>query len=133
MENIDAMAAKKKLLMIMEQGGYPNFAALYQACGYQVIVEHAMRKAMKTLRAEQPDTIVAEFNYQSDFRDRTSSLESLLATVQKLQQNDTKRIRVVVFFEKQFAQQLEKLRNMFNNFEAIPFPIDEDKLVSILE
>ena len=127
------MAAKKKLLMIMELGGYPNFTALYQSCGYEVIVEHAMRKAMKTLRAEQPDAIVAEFNYQSDFRDRTSSLESLLATVQKLQQKNTKRIKVVVFFEKQYAQQLEKLHDMFNIFEAIPFPIEEHRLVSLLE
>lgn len=126
------MAHEKKLLMITEQGGYPNFTALYQACGYQVIAERTMRKAMKTVRKVQPTVIVAEFNYQSDFRDRTSSLESLLATVQKLQQNDEMQIKVLVFFEKQYAPQLEKLHNMFNNFEALPFPIEENKLMSIL-
>ena len=127
------MADDKKLLMITEQGGYPNFTALYQGCGYQVIAERNMRKAMKVVRKMQPTAIVAEFNYQSDFRDRTSSLESLLATVQKLQQNDVIRIKVLVFFERQYTPQLEKLQNMFNNFEALPFPIEENRLMSILK
>jgi len=119
--------------MIVEQGGYPNFTALYQSLGYQVVTERAMRKALNSVRKNLPDAIVAEFNYQSDFRDRTSSLESLLATVQKLQQNNPNKIKVVVFYEKQYAHQLEKLTNMFDNFEAISFPVEEEALASILK
>jgi hypothetical protein len=118
--------------MIVEQGGYPNFTALYQSFGYQVLVERAMRKAMGIVRREKPATIVAEFNYQSDFRDRTSSLESLLATVQKLQQSDSIKIRVVVFYEKQYFHQLEKLRQMFGIIEALSYPIDEESLVALI-
>ena len=122
------MGNERKLLAIMELGGYPNFTPLYQSCGYQVIMQHAMRKAIAELRKEKPDVIVAEFNYQSNFRDRTSTLESLLATVERLQQTDSKKIKVIVFFEKEYEHQLDKLRNMFKNFDTIAYPIKEETL-----
>ncbi len=87
-----------------------------------------MRKAMAVVRKEKPDVIVAEFNYQSDFRDRTSTLESLLATVERMQQSDAKNIKVIVFYEKEYQHQLQKLQAMFTNFDAIPYPVMEDEL-----
>ena len=122
------MANNKKLLAIVELGGYPNFTSLYESCGYQVTMAHAMRKAMAIVRKEKPDVIVAEFNYQSDFRDRTSTLESLLATVERLQQNHSNSIKVIVFYEKEYQHQLEKLQAMFSNFDAISYPIQEEEL-----
>lgn len=124
----NVMAADKKLLAIVELGGYPNFTPLYQSCGYQVIMEHAMRKAINVLRKDKPDVIVAEFNYQSNFRDRTSTLESLLATVERLQQSHSKTIKVIVFYEKEYQHQLAKLQNMFKNFDAIAYPVSEETL-----
>jgi len=115
-------------LAIVEQGGYPNFTSLYQSCGYQVTMERAMRKALILVRKQKPDVIVAEFNYQSDFRDRTSSLESLLATVERLQQSDARKVKVVVFFEREYQHQLEKLQAMFKNFDAIAYPVEEQVL-----
>jgi hypothetical protein len=129
-----------KLLAIVEQGGYPNFKPLYQACGYTVLTEHVMRKAIAAVRREKPDVIVAEFNYQSDFRDRTSTLESLLATVERMQHTsagtnatpratpNATRIKVIVFYEKEYLHQLQKLQAMFSNFEALAYPIDENEL-----
>ncbi|WP_455365791.1 hypothetical protein [Kaarinaea lacus] len=122
------MAEKRKLLAIVEQGGYPNFTSLYQSCGYTVWMEHAMRKAMAVVRKEKPDVIVAEFNYQSNFRDRTSSLESLLATVERMQQTDARNISVIVFYEKEYQHQLQKLQTMFRNFVPLAFPIKEEEL-----
>jgi hypothetical protein len=119
---------EKHLLAIVELGGYPNFTSLYQSCGYQVTMERSMRKAMNIVRKQKPDVIVAEFNYQSDFRDRTSSLESLLATVERLQQTDTKQVKVIVFFEKEYQHQLEKLQSMFSNFDTLAYPIGEHDL-----
>ena len=75
---------KSQLLSIIELGGYPNFTPLYEELGYNVEIATRMRKALGLLKKQQPDVIVAEFNFQSDFRDRTSSLESLLAVVQRL-------------------------------------------------
>ena len=122
------MASDKKLLAIVELGGYPNFKGLYESCGYQVTIAHAMRKAMAIVRKEKPDVIIAEFNYQSDFRDRTSTLESLLATVERLQQSHSQTIKVIVFYEMEYQHQLEKLQAMFDNFEALSYPIQEQKL-----
>ena len=84
---------EKLLLSIIELGGYPNFTPLYKSLGYEVAVETRMRKALGFLKQHQPDVIVAEFNFQSDFRDRTSSLESLLAVVQRMPAT-----RVIVFY-----------------------------------
>ena len=70
---------------------------------------------------------MAEFNFQSDFRDRTSSLESLLAVVQRLPHT-----RVIVFYEKEFTSQFDKLRARLPVHHAICFPVDEQALRTVL-
>ena len=116
------------LLAIIELGGYPNFRPLYESSGFEVIIETRMRKAMAVARQRQPDVIVAEFNFQSDFRDRTSSLESLLAVVQRLP--DT---RVIIFYDKEFTPQFDKLRARLPVDHALTFPVDEAALRGCLQ
>ena len=118
----------KTLLSIIEIGGYANFTPLYKSKGFEVESASSMRKAIKVLKKSHPAVIVAEFNYQSDFRDRTSTLESLLATVERLQQSHSQTIKVIVFYEMEYQHQLEKLQAMFDNFEALSYPIQEQKL-----
>ncbi len=62
----------KHLLCIVELGGYPDFSKIYQQYQLDVEITDSMRKAVKILKKKTPQIIVAEFNYQSDFRDRTS-------------------------------------------------------------
>ena len=119
---------EKLLLSIIELGGYPNFTPLYKSLGYEVAVETRMRKALGFLKKHQPDVIVAEFNFQSDFRDRTSSLESLLAVVQRMPAT-----RVIVFYEKEFSSQFQKLRSRLPVFDALTFPIEESALRATLQ
>ena len=121
--------AQQHLLSIIELGGYPDFTALYQRLGYQVEKVHQMRKAMSQLKKIRPDVVVAEFNFQSDFRDRTSSLESMLATVQFLKLQS----RIVVFFEKEYTTQFERLHATYPDLVAMPFPIDEVALEAALQ
>ncbi|HEX9627820.1 MAG TPA: hypothetical protein VGA00_12845 [Acidiferrobacterales bacterium] len=116
-------ATRPALLSIVELGGYPNFAPLYERAGYEVIVERSVRKALARLKQSQPRVIVAEFNFQSDFRDRTSSLESLLAVVQRAP--DT---RVIVFYEREQEHQLAKLRARFPIHAALSYPIAPERL-----
>ena len=117
----------KLLLSIIELGGYPDFAPLYREFGYEVAVETRMRKAIGFLKKRKPDVIVAEFNFQSDFRDRSSSLESLLAVVQR-----SPEIRVIIFYEKEFSPQFEKLRARLPVHQALVFPVVEQALRKIL-
>jgi hypothetical protein len=117
----------KLLLSIVELGGYPNFTPLYQELGYAVAVENSMRKAIGFLKKTKPAVIVAEFNYQSDFRDRTSSLESLLAVVQRLPGT-----RVIVFYDREYLPQFDKLRARLPVHAAIAFPVEVNELKSCL-
>ncbi len=115
--------AKPVLLSVIEVGGYPNFTPLYQKAGYEVMVETRMRKAMSTIKKAGPRVVVAEFNFQSDFRDRTSSLESMMSVVERLP--DT---RVVVFYEKEYTQQFERLLAVHSFHRTFTFPVPEDDL-----
>jgi DNA-binding NtrC family response regulator len=119
--------ARRRLLSIIELGGYPNFAPLYERAGYEVSTIVSMRKALAALKQSVPEVIVAEFNFQSDFRDRTSSLESLLAVVQRHPQT-----RVIVFYEKEQAHQLARLQAQHPIFAALSYPILETELVDCL-
>lgn len=122
------MSPPKHLLSVIELGGYPNFSRLYESAGYCVQVENSVRNAIRTIKKIKPAVIVAEFNFQSDFRDRTSSLESLLATVQWLES-----CQVIVFYEQEYQQQLEKLMAQYELYATLPFPIDETELGNLLK
>ena len=116
-------ASKPVLLSIIELGGYPDFSALYRASGYEVINTDSVRKAVKLIRKHRPAVIVAEFNFQSDFRDRTSSLETVFSSLQGVADAN-----VIVFYEKEYAHQFERLLNQFSVFKSLAFPIDENAL-----
>jgi DNA-binding NtrC family response regulator len=122
------MSTTKTLLAIIELGGYPDFSSLYRASGYDVVVENSMRKALNYLKRHEPAIIVAEFNYQSSFRDRLSSLESLIAVVQR-----KPNIKIIVFYEKEYEHQFKRLQAQYAFFDAIVFPIDRRRLEESLQ
>ena len=116
------------LLSIVEIGGYPDFSSLYKQKGYAVEKAESMRKATKLLKKIKPAVVIAEFNFQSDFRDRTSSLETLMATVQRIPD-----CKVIVFYEKEQRPQLERLLAVFDIYSTLAFPIEESALSEILD
>lgn len=118
----------RRLLSIVELGGYPDFSNVYKQYQLDVEVTDSMRKAVKLLKKNKPDIIVAEFNYQSDFRDRTSNLETLLAVLQK-----NPEIKLVVFYEKEFAHQFKRVTDRFDLPYTLAFPIDEAALSTIIK
>jgi len=122
------MANQQILLSIVELGGYPDFSNMYRDKGFEVQRADSMRKAIKLLKKSQPSVIVAEFNYQSDFRDRTSSLESLMATVERMP--DT---RVIVFYEQEQRDKLERLLAKAKVYETLPFPIEEPMIAQVID
>jgi DNA-binding NarL/FixJ family response regulator len=115
--------ARPLVLAIVEMGGYPNFTPLYQRAGFDVVVETRMRKAMNAIKKLQPRLIVAEFNFQSDFRDRTSSLESMLSVVERCPHT-----RVIVFYDREYAHQFQRLLAVRDFYRSFTFPIAEDEL-----
>ncbi|MGD8783451.1 MAG: hypothetical protein PVG75_03395, partial [Thioalkalispiraceae bacterium] len=119
---------KKQMLVVVELGGYPNFVPLYESLGYEVTMVTSVRNAIRSLKKLRPQVVIAEFNFQSDFRDRTSSLESLLSSIQTLDKCD-----VIVFYEKEHAHQLEKLTVQYSISNRLPFPIDVAELEKSLK
>ena len=115
------------LLAITEVGGYPDFTPIYQRHGFKVEKASSVRNAVRQMKKSTPRVIVAEFNYQSDFRDRTSSLETLMAVLQRIPD-----ARVIVFYEQEFAHQLERLTSRFHVHAALVFPIEETALEEAL-
>ena len=121
------MRSEKSLLSIIELGGYPDFSSLYKRYGYEPMVAYSMRKALGVLKKNKPQVVVAEFNYQSDFRDRTSSLESLIAVAQR-----NTWMNLIVFYEKEYKHQLERLYTRYKFFSTFSYPVNESMLESAL-
>lgn len=116
------------LIQVVELGGYPNFTPLYQRLGFRVDTVNTGRKAISMLKKQQPAVVVTEFNYQFDFRDRTSHLESILAVLQPLSER-----KVVVFYDKTEQQQLDTVAERFPGFIAMSYPIEEAELEEVLK
>lgn len=106
------------LLAIVELGGYPNLLPLYQRLGFQVEVVNSQRKARAVLKRRLPDVIVAEYIFQSDFRDRTSNLETLMAVLQRHPE-----VKVVVLYLPEQAEKLALLEARFALFAKVAFPV----------
>lgn len=121
------MSERPYLVSIVEMGGYPDFSALYRQAGFEPLTERNMRKALGLIKKQQPRVVVAEFNYQSDFRDRTSSLETLMAVLQRMP--DT---RVIVFYEREQAEPYQRVTSRFPVHASLTFPVDESALSAAL-
>jgi len=76
------MSTPPRLLMLNAFIGTAGYKKLYQELGFSVVSEWSERKAISLVRKTPPAVIVADFYHQTDFRDRLSNLESLLAAVQ---------------------------------------------------
>lgn len=121
------IAPPKKLLSVIEFIEHAQYPAIYKALGYEVTTEWQVRKAVSQIRKIKPDVIVADFYFQSDFRDRLSNLESLLAATQLL-----KEIRVLVFYELHNEPVLGKVRERMRIDAALPMPATDEAIKALL-
>lgn len=101
----------------------------YARAGFDVSIVQSMRKALAVLKTDPPDIICAELNYDPSFRDRVSNLESLLAKLQSTSP-DT---RVIVFLEPEHRPNLERLRERFDIFDALYYPLQMENILASLE
>ena len=111
------------LLSIIELGGYPNLKPLYISMGFDVEVLTSQRKARSYLKTNSPDVIVAEYNAQSDFRDRSSNLETLVAVLQKKPAT-----KLLVFYMPEQQDRFDAFCQSHQVDHAIAFPITEEKI-----
>jgi len=115
------------LLMVNAFIGTAGYKKLYQELGYTVVTEWSERKAISLVRKSPPAVIVADFYHQTDFRDRLSNLESLLAAVQSAPNT-----RILVFYEAAHQAALDKVRARLRIDDALAMPVQEDQLRATL-
>lgn len=119
---------KPVLLSILELGGYPDFSRLYRQLGYQFVLMLSMRKALKFIKSNRVDVIVAEFNFQSDFRDRTSQLESLMASIAQKPE-----VKVIVFYDREQSHQFRRVTDRFDFLATLTYPVSSSDLEKVLQ
>ncbi|MCF8003215.1 MAG: hypothetical protein K9L32_03250 [Chromatiaceae bacterium] len=120
--------AAPRLLAIIELGGYPNFIPLYRRLGFDTELVSSQRKAQAALKRQVPDVIVAEYNFQSDFRDRTSNLETLMARLQRHPQ-----VHVIAIYQPDHRHKLDTLLERFPLFATLPLPVSEADMEAALQ
>ncbi len=117
-------------LSIIEMGGYPDFTSLYQEFGLQSVRLFNIRKAQSWLKKNQPSLVFAEFHFDPDLRDRMSTLESLLASLQRY----APEAKVITFIEADFRPRLEAVQARYPALiDAVDYPINETNLRLVLE
>ena len=118
----------KTLLAVIVFMAHGKLTELYRELGFEVTATWDERKAVALVRKLKPDVIVADFYFQSDFRDRLSNLESVLAAAQPL--SDT---RILLFHDPQDAAVLERVRTRMRIDAALPTPAAPAAIRSLLE
>ena len=113
------------LLAIQEIPGY-NLKPLYEQAGFQVAVEHSVRRALARLRTLTPQVIVADFS-KRHFHDRVSNLESLLAA-----RNRFPAARILILYDPAHAADLALLQTRCPVDATLPLPAKEATLMALL-
>jgi len=122
------MSTPPSLLMVNAFIGTAGYRKLYQELGYAVVSEWSERKAISLVRKKPPAVIVADFYHQTDFRDRLSNLESLLAAVQSAPNT-----RIMVFYETAHQAVLDKVSARLRIDAAFTLPVQEELLRATLQ
>lgn len=125
------MSPAKTLLAIIEIGGYPDFSALYQQAGYQVLKTNTMRKALSILNKNHPTVIVAEFIFGPTHSFVVSNIDSLLAMLAS-KHPETK---LILFMDKTEVHHFEKLRQRYADMVKVDwlfYPIESEALFKCL-
>lgn len=116
----------KKLLLVVEAGGYGNLQTPLAEMGFEVVVETSARRAMSRLKTWQPEVLIADF-YKRYFHDRVSNLESLLAVATRHPE-----MRIVVLYEPFHAADLALLKLRHRMDATIPLPLTQAALAASL-
>jgi len=122
---------QKTLFSIIESPAHPNFSDLYSQLGIEENKITSMRKAISTLKKQQPDFIVAEFfyGYGNNYAGvNISNLDVLLYSLQKY----SAQTKVIVMVDKSEYKYVDKLNNIIKLHDVIKLPINKEQLQNSL-
>jgi hypothetical protein len=114
------MVRQKKLLAIVELGGYPDLTMVYEAAGHEVRTMRTLRKALSVVRDWEPDIVVSEFRYSPTYGSQLGNLESIIAALQR----HVPGVRLIVLYDRDRQEQLQQLAARLPFHAALAFPLD---------
>ena len=121
----------KTLFSIIESSGHPNASELYNSLGIKETKITSMRKAIATLKKQQPDFIVAEFfyGYGNNYAGvNISNLDVLLYSLQKYSEHT----KVIVLVDKSEFKYVDKLNKIIRLHDILESPININQLQNSL-
>tara|TARA_Y100001935_G_C17267050_1_gene489768 strand:+ start:881 stop:1264 length:384 start_codon:yes stop_codon:yes gene_type:complete len=119
------------LYSLIESPTHPDFSQLYKELGLKEIKINSHRKAIKLLKRDPPDWVVAEFfygfgnNYAGVI---ISNLDVFLHSLQKY----APKASVVVFAPPQDYEYVNELTSRFKIFAVLKSPVEKNLLEKIL-
>ena len=120
------------IFSIIESPAHPNFSELYQRLGFEELKLTSMRAAIKALKKQAPDIVVAEFfyGYGNNYAGiNVSNLDVFLHSLQKYSTNT----RLVVMVDKSERQYVNKLEALFPVDVVMQHPVSEVQMLALLE
>ena len=117
----------KTLFSIIESPSHPDFSDLYRQLGIEENKITSMRKAISTLKKQQPDFIVAEFfyGYGNNYAGvNISNLDVLLYSLQKYSAHT----KVIVLVDKSEYKHVDKLNGIIRLHDVLKNPINKKQL-----
>ena len=120
------------LFSIVESAGHPDFSGLYSRFGIEELKIKSVRDAMRALKKNRPDYIVAEFfyGYGNNYAGvNISNLDVLLSSLQKY----APECKVVVMVEKSERKYVDKLNDLFPLSAVFQHPVTEKDIEALLK
>ena len=111
-----------KILFVIELGGFPLQLDDLLSAGHEVEYINSMRKAISLLKTFQPDIIITEFQYTSQFRDRYSNLDTILTQIV----SRSPHTKMIALVEREQQTHFERLKSRFDNIhDELYFPVED--------
>jgi len=124
--------ANPVLCSIVESPAHPNFSGLYREMGYEEVRLTSMRNAIKALKEQVPEIVVAEFfyGYGNNYAGiNVSNLDVFLHSLQKYSPST----RIVVMVDKTEREYVTRLEALFPLHAVLQHPVSEVAMQSAVE
>ena len=121
----------ESLLSIIESPAHPRLSSLYQQLKINEYKVNSVRNALKLLKRETPDFIVAEFfyGYGNNYAGvHISNLDVLLASLPKYAPH----AKVIIFVNRPEYQYVEQLNSIYPLHGVLPYPVRHSELETLL-
>lgn len=122
---------KALLYDIVESPGHPDLSALCDELGFERLAFSSQRKAIGQLKRRPPDWVIADFfyGYGNNYAGaNVSNLDVLLRSLQRFAPT----ARVVVLADRQEAQHVPRLAELFDLHAVVTLPAERDRLAAAL-